>query len=347
MRLYQAGDWGYAQFRIPCLLATSAGALLALCEARSNPRSDSGQICILLRMSLDGGQSWSQPRIVAEDAGNTVGNPCLVEHLPSGTLQLIYNGNDGAVSEADILAGRGCRRVLRMESPDGGQSWKGPWDITDQVTRPGWTWYACGPCHGLCLPGGRLVIPCNHGDTAPEPGARSPYTGHLILSDDGGATWHVGALAGPDANEAAAACLSDGRLYVNFRSYRGQGCRLAAWSGDGGETLTPPAADTALREPVCQGSLLAWGGGLYFLNPDDTHERRRLTLKASADGGQSWANRAVVWPGPSAYSDRAALDGRLFMLFEAGKDDPYGWIELASLELEGPAHPGKKDKKSD
>ncbi|MFR1759394.1 MAG: exo-alpha-sialidase, partial [Christensenellaceae bacterium] len=135
MRLYQAGDWGYAQFRIPCLLATSAGALLALCEARSNPRSDSGQICILLRMSLDGGQSWSQPRIVAEDAGNTVGNPCLVEHLPSGTLQLIFNGNDGAVSEADILAGRGCRRVLRMESSDGGQSWKGPWDITDQVTR--------------------------------------------------------------------------------------------------------------------------------------------------------------------------------------------------------------------
>ena len=126
MRLYQAGDWGYAQFRIPCLLATSAGALLALCEARSNPRSDSGQICILLRMSLDGGQSWSQPRIVAEDAGNTVGTPCLVEHLPSGTLQLIFNGNDGAVSEADILAGRGCRRVLRMESSDGGQRSPGP-----------------------------------------------------------------------------------------------------------------------------------------------------------------------------------------------------------------------------
>ena len=124
MRLYQAGDWGYAQFRIPCLLATSAGALLALCEARSNPRSNSGQICILLRMSLDGGQSWSQPRIVAEDAGNTVGNPCLVEHLPSGTLQLIFNGNDGAVSEADILAGRDVYKrqqvyLLRLQGPQG------------------------------------------------------------------------------------------------------------------------------------------------------------------------------------------------------------------------------------
>lgn len=333
MRLYQAGDWGYAQFRIPCLLATSAGALLALCEARSDPHSDSGQICILLRISRDGGQSWSPPRIVAGDAGNTAGNPCLVEHRPSGTLQLIYNGNDGSVTEADILAGRGSRRVLRMESHDGGQSWKGPWDITTQVTQPGWTWYACGPCHGLCLPGGRLVIPCNHGEAWPVPGAHSPYAGHLILSDDGGATWRIGAVTGPDANEATAACLSDGKLYVNFRSYRGHSCRMAAWSGDGGDSLTPLAEDTALREPVCQGSLLACGGALYFLNPDDTCKRRRLTLKASSDGGLSWTRRAVIWPGPSAYSDMAALDGRLFLLFEAGKDDPYGWLELASLPL--------------
>lgn len=333
MKLYESGDWGYAQFRIPCLLATSAGELLALCEARSNPRSDSGRIRILLRGSRDGGQSWSAPQVVAEDGDNTVGNPCLVEHRPSKTLQLIYNGNDGSVTEADILAGHGARRVYRMESRDGGRSWRGPWDITQQATRPGWTWYACGPCHGLCLPGGRLVIPCNHGEASPAPGARSPYAGHLILSDDGGATWRVGAVTGPDANEATAACLEDGRLYVNLRSYRGHGCRLAAWSGDGGEHLSPLREDLALREPVCQGSALSWGGALLFLNPDDDRARRRLTLKFSLNGGLSWAKHSVIRSGPAAYSDMAVLNGCLFMLFEAGEDDPYSWIELTSCPL--------------
>lgn len=299
MKLYESGDWGYAQFRIPCLLATSAGELLALCEARSNPRSDSGRIRILLRGSRDGGQSWSAPQVVAEDGDNTVGNPCLVEHRPSKTLQLIYNGNDGSVTEADILAGHGARRVYRMESRDGG----------------------------------RLVIPCNHGEASPAPGARSPYAGHLILSDDGGATWRVGAVTGPDANEATAAFLEDGRLYVNLRSYRGHGCRLAAWSGDGGEHLSPLREDLALREPVCQGSALSWGGALLFLNPDDDRARRRLTLKFSLNGGLSWAKHSVIRSGPAAYSDMAVLNGRLFMLFEAGEDDPYSWIELTSCPL--------------
>lgn len=219
MKLYESGDWGYAQFRIPCLLATSSGELLALGEARSNPRSDSGRIRILLRGSRDGGQSWSAPQVVAEDGDNTVGNPCLVEHRPSKTLQLIYNGNDGSVTEADILAGHGARRVYRMESRDGG------------------------------------------------------------------------------------------------------------------EHLSPLREDLALREPVCQGSALSWGGALLFLNPDDDWARRRLTLKFSLNGGLSWAKHSVIRSGPAAYSDMAVLNGRLFMLFEAGEDDPYSWIELTSCPL--------------
>ena len=53
-----------------------------------------------------------------------------------------------------VAAGAG-RRVWLIRSDDGGAAWSAPREITSQVKRPGWTWYATGPGGGLVLRNGR------------------------------------------------------------------------------------------------------------------------------------------------------------------------------------------------
>jgi len=54
--IFAAGEADYALYRIPGVVVTAKGTLLAYCEARKSDRGDWGQIDIMLRRSTDGGQ---------------------------------------------------------------------------------------------------------------------------------------------------------------------------------------------------------------------------------------------------------------------------------------------------
>src|ERR1039458_9841354 len=51
--VFRAGDNGYASYRIPALIVSPKGTLLAFCEGRRNSASDTGDIDVLLRRSFD------------------------------------------------------------------------------------------------------------------------------------------------------------------------------------------------------------------------------------------------------------------------------------------------------
>ena len=136
-------------------------------------------------------------------------------------------------------------------------------------------------------------------------------------------------MAGPDCNESAVAERADGTLVLNMRSYRKGNRRLVSTSADGGETWTPPAADEALVEPVCQGSLVRAGDLFLFSNPASL-KRENLTVKASRDGGRTWSAGSVLHPGPAAYSSLAPLaDGQVGCLYERGDKSAYETITFA------------------
>ena len=56
--VFQAGQGGYESYRIPCLVATAKGTLLAFCEARG-AKGDWGAIDLVMRRSSDSGATWS------------------------------------------------------------------------------------------------------------------------------------------------------------------------------------------------------------------------------------------------------------------------------------------------
>ncbi len=337
-KVFISGQGGYDTYRIPALLLTQKGTLLAFCEGRKDSQSDAGNIDLLLRRSLDNGQTWEPVQVLVDDGGNTCGNPCPILDRRTGAIVLLITKNNGSEDEAQIMRGTAAPRTAWLTiSRDDGLTWSTPADISAQARKPEWRWYATGPCHGIQLASGRLMAPCDH-STGPKP---DEIHSHVIVSEDGGASWKIGGVLDGRTDECSVVELADGSIYMNMRSNRGQHCRAYAISRDEGMTWSPVADDASLIEPVCQGSVLRLSsektGGqnsVLFSNPA-SKRRENMTVRMSLDECKTWTAGRPLWAGPAAYSDLAVCnDGQIGCLYECGEKHPYETITFARFAAE-------------
>jgi sialidase-1 len=340
--VFAAGTDGYHTFRIPALLVLGDDRLLAFAEARRDGAADHGEIDLVLRRSDDGGRSWGPLELIRHQAGYTCGNPAPIR-TADGDLVLLSVTNGAQAREADILAGRVAadqgRRVWVQRSADLGRSWTDPVEITAAVSRPDWRWYATGPTRGVELPDGRIVVPANHSHPTADGG--HVYSGHAILSDDGGHTWRLGFVSRPrpgvlEPNESAVTALPDGRLLFVSRNEADvpQHQRLVAISSTGGERLDRPYAVRAdlVGTKSQAGVAFLPDSGLLATVVLGGPGRRDLELRVSSSEGRRWRRATGVWPGPAAYCDVATDGAAVLLLFEAGEQDPYESIRLARID---------------
>src|SRR5262245_24180070 len=236
--VFRSGEGGYHTYRIPALIVSAQGTLLAFCEGRRNSAADAGDIDLLRRRSVDGGKTWASVQKLADFGEDTIGNPTPVIERKSGAIILLLTSNPGRVTERNT--GPRDRTVWITRSTDDGTTWSAPAEITAQVKQPDWTWYATGPGNGIQVRSGRLVIPCDHN------AQDCTRYSHVIYSDDRGATWKIGGIAEPKTNESAIVELKNGELVFNMRSYHGNNRRAVQRSRDGGVTLSPLVLDDAL-----------------------------------------------------------------------------------------------------
>lgn len=324
--VFRSGEEGYHTFRIPALLVTKKGTVLAFCEGRKNSRRDTGDIDLVLKRSGDNGKTWSRIQVVADHGPDTIGNPCPVEDRKTGTVWLPLTGNPGHSTQKQILAGTGTRTMWMSRSDDDGVTWREPVEITAAVKDAWWTWCAAGPGNSIQLKSGRLLVPCDY-----SAAGSSLEHSYVFYSDDHGRTWRRGGELPEGTGEAQAAELADGSVIINMRSGRHQ--RLVARSRDGGLTWSDVTADATLIEPGCQGSLIAYKGRLLFSNPAAL-ERVRMTVRVSRDGGRTWTAGKVLHEGPSAYSSLAALrDRRVGCLYERGEGHAYATIAFSEFSI--------------
>jgi len=355
--VFVAGRDGYHTYRIPSLILTTNGTLLAFCEGRKNSRSDTGNIDLLLKRSTDGGKTWSAQQVVWDDGPNTCGNPCPVVDQQTGAIWLLLTHNPGNMNEARIkeLAPGGTRTVWVSRSLDDGKTWSPPRDITASTKEPSWGWYATGPGIGIQiqqgLHRGRLVIPCDHSFQAENRSGSGPIQAgsHVIYSDDHGQTWRLGGVARPQMNESQVVELADGKgsLLLNMRTTSKTNRRGTSFSHDGGLTWTAPEYASELVEPRCQASLLRYDwplgdkpGRILFSNPAGVG-RTNLTIRISRDDGKSWPIARTLYASPAAYSCLAVLpDKSIGCLYECGREHPYEKITFVRFPLnwleEGP-----------
>lgn len=344
--VFVEGDAGYAGYRIPVIVRAADGALLAFAEARRNDKRDAGDIDLVMRRSTDGGRTWGPMTVVWDDGANTCGNPAPVVIGRKGEIVMLATWNAGADRERAIerRTSTDTRRVFVLRSTDHGASWSTPREITGEVKRPQWTWYATGPCHAIEKKHrphkGRLVVPANHKRLDEHDNVTS-YS-QLLYSDDRGITWHLGAVAQRGGNESTVAETSDGGLLLNMRHYdRADSLRLYAVSADGGNEWCDQGEWPQLPEPRCQGSMLNLTRRgmptrtLLFSNPLHPRKRRNLSLSVSHDDGRTWSHYRTICAGPAAYSDLVRLDEQhVGILYENGDTtDLYRKISFATVDI--------------
>ncbi len=335
--VFLAGQEGFPSIRIPSVVVTGRGTVLAVAEGR-RAHADQAENRLVLKRSMDGGRSWGPVQVIAADPPRCLNNPCMVVERSSGKILILYQSYPPGVKEGSerIVPGWSGEWVVRtymISSRDDGLTWSPPTDITSSTKRPaGVTTVASGPGIGIQKRHnphrGRLVVPFNEG----------PY-GHwniyAAVSDDRGQTWRCGAVAPgaqvPDGkggtasqvNEVQVVELSDGSLRMNARRWAGRPFRKTCISRDGGETWSPVEDAVELMDPGCMAGILRYSdpldgrdSALLFVGPQSSR-RENGTLFMSRDEGRTWPVRRVLWPGSFAYSVLTVLkDGTIGCLFE-------------------------------
>ncbi len=294
-RPFYSGMNGYNTYRIPALVTSTRGTVIAAADGRVTSSGDvPSRIDNVIRRSLDLGATWG-PLIVTANYGSdttdtdtypilgaatpqartSASDPALLVDRATGRIWVLYdNGSTASYS--------GFGRVIKLElrySDDDGLTWSDRVDV--EADNPGLrpaaaetyvfngTTYTFGTAEFLAGPGNGIQI-----ENGPYAGRlifpvywyRTSNCSLLIYSDDHGRTWHRGGICGVGTGEVQIAETADGGLLASMRpSGAASGYRWFSRSADGGATWSAmfrfdAAAATPVPDPACQGNVfrLSW-----------------------------------------------------------------------------------------
>lgn len=338
--VFTAGAEGHACYRIPALVTTRKGVLLAVADGRLTNCADiPNPLNLVLKRSRDNGKTWGPLQVIADYGSNTndsdvypaygLTNP--VPRVAAGDAALLLDRTTGRVwvlyDNGAFARGQAHNRALKLElrcSDDEGASWSSGIDVEamNPGLRPEGTDFMASPGNGIQLAegphAGRLIFPAYVW--------AKPFYSTLIYSDDHGRTWHIGGNAGTGGGEIQIAEIGKGHLFATIRNntFPEKGVRFFNTSADGGQTWGTPYHQTpeqpALPDPKCQASLIAAASLLLLSNAAHPSSRTNLTLHISRDQGRTWPLNHLLYPGASAYSAMTSLsNGEIGILFEADK----------------------------
>lgn len=288
--LFSGGDGSYHSYRIPSLIRTTKGTMLAICEGRKNSAADYGDIDVVCRRLLSTSTTWETTTqvIAGGTAGDTDtwGNPTVVVNQTDGKIWLFMSWNDrnhsqtGAGGLSPINAW-GQRRVYACYSTatQDGTAWSTPVDMTSTLLPSNYKWDAMGPGIGIekahAPNANRLIIPA---------------LGRNIYSDDNGATWTASVLPGSNNSEATIVEKKDGSLTRNDRPTNSYYRRVS--TGQIGAWVDTFKNDTHLPDPRCQGSIFRYNdpapNRIFFMNSNSQSQRRHPYIRITYDEGGNW-----------------------------------------------------------
>ncbi|HQG76775.1 MAG TPA: sialidase family protein [Bacteroidales bacterium] len=367
--LRASGQDGCDTYRIPGLITTGRGTLVAVYDARYNRSKDLQEnIDVGMSRSTDGGQTWEPMKIIidmGEYGGlpknmNGVGDPCILYDNKNDVIwvaALWLNGSSPDKmawwdSKPGMLPGETGQFIL-VKSTDDGLTWSEPVNITSQIKKPEWQLLLQGPGKGITMTDGTFVFPAqfkaNTGEKALDGGIFTPFS-TIVYSRDGGETWTIGTGAKSNTTEAQVVELPDGSLMLNMRDDRNRtekgsaNGRAVYTSADMGTNWTVhPSSNSVLTEPNCMASIIASDIGingklkrvLFFSNPDHDSERINMTIKASLDNGFTWPGEfRLLLNGAAGYGYSCLTmvnDSTLGIVYEGMKDLYYQKIRVRDV----------------
>lgn len=334
------GDYNTHSYRVPSLITTKTGVLVFACEARRESWKDKSPTEIIIRRSLDNGQTWERPFFLTNQANEKYAymDPCLLLDEETGKVYLFACRWDSSKEE-------GLNVPYMWTSDDEGANWSSAKDMKSSFINAGGTFNGFGPGAGIQMKGdkykGRLIVPTRQRNSSARMRNRTVY------SDDNGLSWEIG-KEGPRTGEYQISEIGDSRLYYNLRM---NGKRAASYSMDGGVSWPYDIImekELPSIEKGCQASVWSSGNTILFTGiqggkpTTEYDDRSMFTIYRSLDGGVNWNDMYLLYEKAAGYSCITQLkDGRFAIVFEAGDESGFskkadrskGWMRMDLLIL--------------
>lgn len=128
--VFRRGEGGYYCIKIPSLVSTANGTLIAFGEGRMFSCSDFTWTDLIYKRSVDGGKTWGPLQILYSNSSR------------DGVHTVIGNAAPVVLGTSQRILVPFCRnnlQVMKTYSDDDGVTWAEPVNITG-VTHPSWTW---------------------------------------------------------------------------------------------------------------------------------------------------------------------------------------------------------------
>lgn len=342
----KAGEDGVHTYRIPGIIQTDKGTLISVYDIRYNNSADlPGNIDVGLSRSIDSGRTWQPMKKIMDmgepHANNGVGDPAVLFDPVTKKIWVAALWSKGNRSIAGSLPGLSpdtTGQFVLVSSADDGLSWSEPVSITVQVKDPIWHLFFNGPGSGIAMEDGKLVFAAQYWDEKKIPHST------IIYSEDHGKTWK-GNIAGPKSNttESQVVETRPGTIMLNMRDNRG-GYRSVATTNDLGKTWTEHTTSfQSLPDPVCMASIIKMPALvsknikdiIFFSNTATSSGRYNMTIKASADLGESWKSnhQVLVDERPCyGYSSLVRIDDKhVGILYEGIRDLYFVKVPVADI----------------
>ncbi len=291
-------------YRIPSLVTTTNGTLIAAIDERNNSCGDlkwNRDINIVIRKSFDDGKTWTKiEKIVDYPLGRSASDPSMIVDKKTNEIFLFFN-------YMDLDNAKDIYRFMVIKSSDQGENWSEPVEITNNIIKKGWEkdFMFITSGRGIQTKDGTLLhclVNLNKGT-------------HVFGSKDHGKSWFLIDTPLSPGDESKIVELSNGNWLVNSR-VNSNDSRYSHISKDNGQTWAT-YKNKDLQDPGCNASLVKYDELLLFTNAFDSKYRKNLSLSISKDQGRTWAKNQTIYTGESAYSSMTKLkNGDIGVFFE-------------------------------
>jgi sialidase-1 len=271
--VFKGGEGGYSCVRIPAILTTAKGTLIAFGEGRMFTCADNTKKDLVYKRSLDNGKTWSNIQVI--HGGNST-NGSYSGYRNVVPIQLKYNQRILVPFCRDNLT------IMQSYSDDDGVTFSPP-QMIPNVVKPDWQTLALGPSGGLLLQSNCILVSAHYSLNKTAGGAFS--ISYTMLNDDNGQfdKWYLGSEYGldnfyPNEGQAVELLPDANSIFINSRSY--STVRIGAYSYDGGITFNKVKVLNTLIQPLhgCEGSTIYHQNTrqLFYSGIADTSVRHNL-----------------------------------------------------------------------